>query len=94
MDYRHPVQGWSMPLPVEDVENPPEVFFVKGARLLRADLSQPSRVDALTMVVAVALQREAQPGVWERLPDHDRALWLMRGRTAVDALMAEGVVSA
>ena len=93
MDYRHPVQGWVMPLPVEDVQNPPEVFYVKGARLERADLQPAPREDALALIVARALQRECEPGVWDLLPDHSRTLWLMRGRVAVDALLAEGVVA-
>ena len=93
VDYRHPVQGWTMPLPVEDVQNPPEVFFVKGARLERADLEPPTREAALTLVVARALQRECEPGAWDVLPEHTRALWLMRGGVAVEALRAEGALA-
>lgn len=92
MDYRHPVQGWTMPLPVEDVQNPPEVFFVKGARLERADLTPPTRDEALTLVVARALQRECEMGVWDHLPEHTRALWLTRAGVALDALRHEGAL--
>ena len=93
MDYRHPVQGWTMPLPVEDVQNPPEVFYVKGARLERADLQPPTREDALTLIVARALQRECEPGSWELLPEHSRAVWLMRGGVALEALRREGALA-
>lgn len=94
MDYRHPVQGWVMPLPVEDAQNPPEVFYVKGARLERADLQPAPREDALALIIARALQRECEPGTWELLPLGRQDVWLGRGRIALGALMAEGVVSA
>lgn len=93
MEYRHPVQGWTMPMPVEDVSAPPEVFYVRGARLERADLQAPSREDALTLIVARALQRECEPGSWELLPEHSRALWLLRGGVAVEALRREGALA-
>lgn len=93
VEYRHPVQGWTMPLPVDDTADAPEVFFVKGARLERADLEPPTREAALNLVVARALQRECEPGSWDLLPEHSRALWLMRAGIAVDALRAEGAAA-
>lgn len=93
MTSRHPVQGWTIPLPVEDVASAPEVFFVQGARLERADLTPPSREDALTLVVGRALQREEEPGAWDMLPQHRRDYWLSRGRIAVSTLTREGVLA-
>lgn len=92
MTYRHPVQGWTIPLPVEDTENAPEVFYVKGARLERADLQEPRREEALALLVGRALQRAGQPGAWELLRTDERETWLARGRIAVEALQENGAL--
>lgn len=93
MEYRHPVQGWTMPLPVEDVDRAPEVFYVAGARLERADLLPQSREDALALLVGRTLQREEEPGAWEYLPQHRRDYWVGRGRLIVGTLNREGVLA-
>lgn len=90
MEYRHPVQGWRIALPVPNVDDPPEVMFVKGTRMERADVAPPSREDALALVAGRALQRMMEPGAWDLLRSDERELWLARGRTAVEALEAEG----
>jgi hypothetical protein len=87
VDYRHPVQGWSMPLPVEDVENAPEVFYVRNARLERVDIPALDPLEALSLVVARAL---CKPALWDGLRSDERETWMARGRIAVDALAEAG----
>lgn len=90
MEYRHPVQGWTMALPVEDAADPPEVFYLRGARLERADLQPPAWDEALVLVGARRLQQEEEPGAWDLLPLDRRDHYLARARVIFDAWHDEG----
>ena len=94
MEYRHPVQGWTMALPVEDTAAPPEVFYVRGARLERADLAPTPRAAAIVATVARVLQRQEEaPLVWEAMSPWERQPFLDRATEVVDALTDAGAMA-